>query len=75
LQQGWTVDLVDDKSEIVSSSIANDRGEAVIDVTGQNMPLNGYFKIHNETGGIVFASQAADDLWGGDSLMLTRVSR
>lgn len=75
LQQGWTVDLVDDKSEIVSSSIANDRGEAVIDVTSQNMPLNGYFKIHNETGGIVFASQAADELWGGDSLTLTRVPR
>ena len=71
LQQGWTAELVNENNKTLANGEAAKNGtEAVLEVFGLPMPLEGRFRIYGGNNKTVYDSPVLRDIWGGDVWLL-----
>jgi hypothetical protein len=65
LQLGWTVELISENGLVDEIQVANSSGEVFFDVADLDFPIEGKFRVLQESK-LIFESSTSNDLWGGD---------
>lgn len=66
IYSGWKIELISDNSIVSESEVLENENKVVLDVSGLDFPLKGYFKIYNQSE-LIFVSPIIHEIWGGDS--------
>lgn len=69
INPGWKVEFISDSSIVSESIVIKKENKVVLDVSGIDFPIQGNFKIYNESE-LIFVSSIFDEIWGGDKLSL-----
>ncbi len=74
VQPSWRTELVNGNRVLARQVTATNGTEAVLDITGLAMPLEGHLNVYDEGNKTIYASPILQDIWGGDVLTLQTAS-
>lgn len=69
LDSGWKVEFISDSSVISESIVLEKEDKVELDVSIIDFPIQGNFKIYNESK-VIFVSSIFDEIWGGEKFSL-----
>ncbi len=65
LYPNWNIKLISNDSIVSESKVLKNENKSILDVSGLDFPIKGYFKIYSESD-LIFVSSIIDEIWGGD---------